>query len=237
MGNYLWAPARQSGAKVLATGDQKGHALVLSRSSPIEQNHVLCHQAALCHQSRQGKSLCLCFDLRQQADLRDSRREEIVQARLCLREGKTIKSGLEKSFDQHGKVIIKALDQGEEFDGDCIFSTRPMVKAEPARLCFDKETVEKAFRSLEGVVELQPIRHWLSQRAVAHVFIGDLAYLLPSSLKSRLKSIGISQDNVQSLSPGCGARVQNLSRRGAYQQPGSHRQGHQPETLGITKPM
>jgi len=139
--------------------------------------------------------LYLCFNPRQQVDLRDWRREEIVQAQAGLREGKTIKSGLERYFDRHGKVIIKVLDQAEEFDGySCIFSTRPMAKAELVRLYFDEDIVEKAFHSLKGVVKLQPIRHWLSKRVVAHVFICYLAYLLLSLLKFRLKSTGMSSD-------------------------------------------
>jgi transposase len=44
------------------------------------------------------------------------------------------------------------------------------------------------------VVKLQPIRHWLSQRVVAHVFICYLSDLLLSLLKFRLKSIEISPD-------------------------------------------
>ncbi len=139
--------------------------------------------------------LYLCFNPRQQVELRDSRRAEIVYAQMCLQKGKAIKSGLEKYFDQNGKVITKVLDQAEEFDGyACIFSTRSIDKAELVRLYFDKDVVEKAFRSLKGVVKLQPIRHWLSQRVVAHVFICYLSYLLLSLLKFRLKSIEISPD-------------------------------------------
>jgi transposase len=43
-------------------------------------------------------TLYLCFNARQQVDLRDWRREEIVQAQQRLAEGKTIKSGLEPTF-------------------------------------------------------------------------------------------------------------------------------------------
>ena len=68
--------------------------------------------------------LHLCFNARQQLDLRDSRRDEIVHAQQLLREDKAIKSGLEKYFDQKGNVIVKALNKAEEFDGySCIFST------------------------------------------------------------------------------------------------------------------
>lgn len=140
-------------------------------------------------------NLYICFNPRQQVELRDSRREEIVQAQKYLVEGKTIKSGLEKYFDKNGELIPKELDQAEEFDGySCIYSTRPIDKAELVRLYFDKDIVEKAFRSLKGVVKLRPIRHWLSQRVIAHVFICYLSYLLLSLLKFRLKSLSISPE-------------------------------------------
>jgi transposase len=128
-------------------------------------------------------------------DLRDSRREEIVAAQQRLREGKTIKTGLERYFDHNGEVIPKVLHEAEEFDGySCIFSTRVLTKAVVVKIYFDKDLVEKAFRSLKGVVKLQPIRHWLAQRVIAHVFICYLAYLLLSLLKFRLKSHGISPE-------------------------------------------
>ncbi len=140
--------------------------------------------------------LSLCFNARQQLDLRDSRREEIVHAQQLLREDKAIKSGLEKYFDQKGRVIVNALHQAEEFDGySCIFSTRRMAKDQLVRLYFDKDLVEKAFRSLKGVVKLQPIRHWLSQRVSAHVFLCYLAYLLLSLLKFRLKILARSPED------------------------------------------
>jgi transposase len=140
-------------------------------------------------------TLYLCFNPRQQVDLRDTRREEIAQAQQLLHKGKMIKSGLEKYFDQNGNMRLKTLDQTEEFDGySCIFSTRLMAKTDLVRFYFDKDLVEKAFRSLKGVVKLQPIRHWLAQRVVAHVFICYLAYLLLSLLKFRIKSTGLSPE-------------------------------------------
>ena len=54
-------------------------------------------------------TLYLCFNPRQQVDLRDSRREEIAQAQQRLRAGKTIKSGLEKFFQARGKTAFKCL--------------------------------------------------------------------------------------------------------------------------------
>ena len=137
----------------------------------------------------------LCFNARQQLDLRDSRRDEIIYAQQLLREGKAIKSGLEKYFDKPGNIITKMLNKAEEFDGySCIFSTRRIAKDPLVRYYFDKDLVEKAFRSLKGVVNLQPIRHWLYQRVVAHVFICYLAYLLLSLFKLHLKPLGMSAE-------------------------------------------
>jgi transposase len=141
-------------------------------------------------------TLYLCFNPRQQVDLRDSRREEIVHAQPLLRAGKTIKAGLQKYFDKRGEVRTQVLADAEEFDGySCIFSTRPLPKEQLVHLYFDKDLVEKAFRSLKGVIKLQPIRHWLSQRVIAHVFICYLAYLLLALLKYRLASVAISPED------------------------------------------
>ena len=65
---------------------------------------------------------------------------------------------------------------------------------EIVRLYFDKDLVEKAFQSIKGITRLQPIRHWLYNRVLAHVAICYLAYLLLSLLKFRLKDLGISPE-------------------------------------------
>ena len=140
-------------------------------------------------------TLYLCFNARQQVDLRDWRREEIVNAQQRLLEKKEIKAGLQKYFDRHGKLKADVLKEAEEFDGySCIFSTHPLDKNDLVHIYFDKDLVEKAFRALKGVVKLQPIRHWLAHRVTAHVFICYLAYLLLSLLKFRLKELEITPE-------------------------------------------
>ncbi len=54
-------------------------------------------------------------------------------------------------------------------------------------LYFNKDLVEKAFRSLKGITHLRPVRHWLAEWVHAHVFICYLAYLLLSLLQYRLR--------------------------------------------------
>ena len=140
-------------------------------------------------------TLHLCFNPQQQVDLRDSRRADILDAQKLLREGKNIKPGLGKYFNKRGNVITKVLDAAEEFDGySCIFTTHKIQKDALVQCYFDKDLVEKAFRSLKGVIKLQPIRHWLSQRVIAHIFICYLAFLLLSLLRHHLKKIEITPE-------------------------------------------
>ena len=139
-------------------------------------------------------TLAWCYNEKQQRDLRESRYDEITNAQKLISENKPIKPGLEKFFDKEKKLIRRKLTEAEEFDGySCIFSTKRLSKKEMLRIYFgDKDLVEKAFQSIKGVVRIQPIRHWLYNRVIAHIFICYLSYLLLSLLKYRLKKISMS---------------------------------------------
>ena len=137
--------------------------------------------------------LALCFNAQQKRKLKESRYRERQEAQDLLNNGEAIKSELEKFFDKRGHLIKSTLTEAEEFDGcSCIFCTRHLPKEEMIRLYFDKDLVEKAFHSIKGITNLQPIRHWLSNRVKAHVFICYLSYLLLSLLKYRLKKVKVS---------------------------------------------
>ena len=121
--------------------------------------------------------LALCYNQQQQRELRESRYDEIEQARDLLARGKTIKTGMEKYFTAGGALRKNVLAEAEEFDGYfCLFSTTLLPLDQMVRIYFDKDLVEKAFRTLKGVIRLRPIRHWLYNRVTAHVFICYLAY-------------------------------------------------------------
>ncbi len=140
-------------------------------------------------------TLAICFNEGQRRLLRESRYDEIEYAQQLLEKGKVVKSGIEKFFTKAGTIIDKELHNAEEFDGySCIFSTAALSKEEIVQLYFDKDVVEKAFRSIKGITRLQPIRHWLYNRVVAHVFICYLSYLLLSILQYKLRNIGISAE-------------------------------------------
>lgn len=140
-------------------------------------------------------TLAICFNEQQRRLLRESRYDEIEYARQLMAKGKMTKSGMEKFFAHDGQLRSEALREAEEFDGySCIFSTAKLKKDEIVRLYFDKDVVEKAFHSIKGITRLQPVRHWLYNRVIAHVFICYLSYLLLSILQFRLKNIGLSAE-------------------------------------------
>ena len=132
--------------------------------------------------------LALCLNERLQRDARESRRDEVLRAEALLAQGQRIKPGLERFFDAVGQLLPATLAAAEEFDGfSCVFCTRPLPQDQMLSLYFDKDLVEKAFRSLKGITQLRPIRHWLADRVRAHVFLCYLAYLLLSLLQYRLR--------------------------------------------------
>jgi transposase len=168
----------------------------LSMSDRVKLNQTNFYVITRSHTIQQVKgTLHLCFNTRKQVELRDSRRDEIVEAQNLLRNGRSIKDGLGKYFDKKHEIIESVLEDAEKFDGySCVFATRALSKSEVIHIYFDKDLVEKAFRSIKGVIKLQPIRHWLAHRVVAHVFICYLSYLLLSLLKFHLKDKGITPE-------------------------------------------
>ena len=140
-------------------------------------------------------TLTVCFNERQQRDLRESRYDEIEQAQLLLAQGKTIKAGMEKYFTKNKRVDKVALARAEEFDGfTCLFATSRLSPQEMIRFYFDKDLVEKAFRTLKGITRLRPVRHWLYNRVTAHVFVCYLAYLLLALLQYRLAKLDLTAE-------------------------------------------
>ena len=137
--------------------------------------------------------IAICFNEARKREIKESRYDEISRAETLLAKGKRIKDGLRKYFDRKGNLLQRKLTEAEEMDGySVIFTTAKLPPAEMIEMYFSKDLVEKAFHCLKGIVGLRPIRHWLYNRVVAHVFICYLAYLLLSMLKLRLNSIDMS---------------------------------------------
>jgi transposase len=147
-----------------------------------------------------GGKLLICFNDRMKQDIRESRYDEITHAEKQLKSGKNIKEGLEKYFDAEGRLNKTALVEAEEFDGySCLFCTKELSNAMIVRRYFEKDLIEKAFRNLNGIVSLRPIRHWLYDRVVGHIFICYLAYLLLSLFQYRIDKAELGMSVIEAL--------------------------------------
>lgn len=176
-----WADPQQ--LMQLAHRQRVGHTVFYTCLRPYQLDGV------------RGK-LALCLNERQQRDARESRRDEILLAQKLLVQGHSIKPGLERFFDSRANLLAAKLAEAEEFDGySCVFSTRSLPQDKMLSLYFDKDVVEKAFRSLKGVTQLRPVRHWLAERVHAHVFLCYLAYLLLSLLQYRLRKTDFTAES------------------------------------------
>ena len=139
--------------------------------------------------------LTICFNEQQKQALRESRYDEILYAQQLTLKNKKIKPGMEKYFSKDKQIIKTRVLQPEKFDGySCIFSTYRLDKKEIVRLYFGKDLVEKSFRTIKGIIRLRPIRHWLYNRVIAHIFICYLSYMLLSLSQHKLKAIDITSE-------------------------------------------
>jgi transposase len=139
--------------------------------------------------------LTLCLNEARQRLSRESRYDEVTEAEQQLAQGKVIKPGLERFFDRRGRLKQEVLSEAQAWDGcSCLFSPATLPVAQRLKLYFDKDVVEKAFRSLKGVTQLRPVRCWLANRVQAHVFICYLSYLLLSVLQYRLRDTDFSAE-------------------------------------------
>lgn len=137
--------------------------------------------------------LAFCFNESKSRILKEARYDEIMHAKKMLSEGKEIKDGLEKFFRPDGRLVMRNVKAAEELDGySAIFTTTSLSKENIIKMYFDKDLVEKAFQTMKGVTNLRPIRHWLYNRVISHVFLCYLSYLLLTILKIKLKKLEIS---------------------------------------------
>ena len=141
--------------------------------------------------------LALCLNERQQRDARESRRDEILYAQKLLAQGKSIKPGIGTVLRCARQPARRQVGRGRRVRWLLLRLLRPAPCPETKMLSlyFDKDVVEKAFRSLKGITQLRPIRHWLAERVHAHVFLCYLAYLLLSLLQYRLRQTDFTAES------------------------------------------
>ena len=90
-----------------------------------------------------------------------------------------------------------ATDDEVKFVGySLIFHNTTLAPAAVVKKYFDKDIVERSFRSLKGEVELHPIRLWMPRRVNAHIKICYLSLCILSLIKFRCKKLNISASTI-----------------------------------------
>ncbi len=73
-----------------------------------------------------------------------------------------------------------------------IFHNTELNDKEIVKKYFEKDLIERSFKSLKGVLALRPIRVWLKEHVEAHVKICYLSYAIFSYLNYKLKKLKIT---------------------------------------------
>jgi transposase len=135
--------------------------------------------------------LAICLNEKERQAIRERRYDEIDEALQQIQEKKAIKEGLSKYLHEN-QIDYKAVIQAERYDGvSAIFSSRDLTSSEMVKAYFEKDKVEKSFRCLKGLIEMDKVRFWLANRVRGHIFVCYLAYMLLSVLEFKLRKIGI----------------------------------------------
>ena len=120
--------------------------------------------------------------------LRERRYNHIEEALHQLEKNKNIDDELKKYFHKNNEVNQQQIDRAGKYDGiSVIFSTKKLTKKEVVKIYFEKDLIERAFKTLKSITQIRPVRHWLEERVKTHIFICYLSYLLLSLLQLKLK--------------------------------------------------
>lgn len=93
----------------------------------------------------------------------------------------------------------EAKDDEVKFVGySLVFHNTDLTAAAIVKKYFDKDIVERSFRTMKGDVHLHPIRLWMPKRVNAHIKICYLSLCILSLIKFRCKKIGYSPTEVLS---------------------------------------
>jgi transposase len=138
-------------------------------------------------------TILVCLNEKKAREIRERRFEKILLNKEVLKKGKKIDSTYEKFFNKKGEINLDEIDSVGQLDGySILFSTKNISNSEMLKSYFDKDVIERAFKTLKGVIGLRPIRHWLENRVTAHVFICYLSYLLLSILSMKISTLKLS---------------------------------------------
>ena len=134
-------------------------------------------------------------------------REDIYSAKCRLSLKKT--TVFIKEFDyMNGKLIVvynpalevvkkeinfqKEMESNKDIGYSLIYHNTEYTSVEVVKNYFDKDMVERAFKHIKGILNLNPIRLWLENHVEGHIKICYLAYAILSLMNFKLKKLKIS---------------------------------------------
>ena len=139
---------------------------------------------------RYGKisgNLVICYNEETARLNREKRIDNINKAIESIKNKKPFSDDLKKYLNGT-EINEKELLEAQKYDGySTLFSTKNLEINKIVKPYFEKDKVEKAFRSLKSILGLKPIKHWLEERVKSHIFICYISYLLISLLDYKLK--------------------------------------------------
>lgn len=158
----------------------------------LKNTILYCAQQKYNYGSVRGQ-LVLCFNEEKARINKEKRIDQINKAKALLQQKKPISEGISKFFRDDFTINESAIREAQKYDGySVIFSTKKLSIDEIVKPYFEKDKVEKAFRSMKSILGLKPIKHWLEERVKSHIFICYLSYLLISLLDTKLRKTDIS---------------------------------------------
>ncbi len=97
----------------------------------------------------------------------------------------------------------KGFDSSKDLGFSLIFHNTNYSPEEVVKKYYEKEIIERAFKQIKGILNLRPIRVWLTDHIEGHIKICYLAYAILSLMNYKLKKIKVSAiDALDSLKYG-----------------------------------
>ena len=95
--------------------------------------------------------LAICYNESKRLEVRESRRIRILEAQELRKKDKEIEESLKKYLTPTGRIRNDVLEKEKRLDGYmCLFCTKKSIsEKEMIRIYFDKDIIEKAFRTLK----------------------------------------------------------------------------------------
>jgi hypothetical protein len=133
--------------------------------------------------------LIIIFNPKKRNNLKEKRFLELDK---IANSKKNIPEHLKKFYNVNGKINAHALKRTERLDGLSALFVTGKISIDSAINCYyDKDLIERSFKSLKSVLGMRPIRHWLDGKVTGHLFICYLSLVLLTTFRLMIEQKGL----------------------------------------------